>query len=273
MKSKEAMELVDAGIKNLTDALAAGKSDNLKAFLKVAANFHNYSLNNWCLIFSQCPHATRVAGYKAWQKMGRNVKKGGKSIKILAPRKGKQKDKETGEATGKEFLYFTTASVFDISETEGEELPSVFKVEGDPGEYTAILEDVIEEFGIELNSVETLGGALGVSRGGKIDVLDSLDGAQRFTTLVHELAHELLHRDEDRASLGKTQKETEAEAVSYVVGQAIGVDSLGQTADYVQLWKGDLEVFHQHLGRIQKCAKKIITALQKKAPKELADAA
>lgn len=273
MKSKEAMDLVDAGVKQLTDALAAGKSDNLKAFLKVAANFHNYSFNNWCLIFSQCPNATRVAGFKAWQKLGRQVKKGEKSLKILAPRKGKKKDKETGEETGGEYLFFTTASVFDISQTEGEDLPSVFQVEGDPGEYMELLEAVVEEFGIELNNVETLGGALGVSRGGTIDVLESLEGAQRFTTLVHELAHELLHRDADRASLSKTQKETEAEAVSYVVGQAIGVDSLGQTADYVQLWKGDLEVFHKHLGRIQKCAKQIIQAIQKKAPKELAEAA
>ena len=83
MKSKEALELVDAGIKTLTDELAGGKSDNLKRFLKVAANFHKYSMNNWCLIFSQKPEATRVAGYKTWQKLGRQVQAGSKGIKIL----------------------------------------------------------------------------------------------------------------------------------------------------------------------------------------------
>lgn len=272
MKSKEAMELVDAGVKNLTEALAAGKSDTLKAFLSMAANFHNYSFNNWCLIFSQCPHATHVAGFKAWQKMGRQVQKGQKSIKILAPRKGKQKDKETGEEIGKEYLYFSTASVFDVSQTEGEDLPSVFKVEGDPGEYLSILEDCIKEDDIELADEDHLGGSLGQSHGGKIKMLAGLEPAQRFTTLVHEWAHEKLHRDSDRVSLSKTQKETEAEAVAYVVGQAIGVDSLGQTADYVQLWKGDLELFHKHLGRIQKCAKEIIKSIQEKAPTTLVEA-
>lgn len=264
MKSKDAMDLVDQGLKTLTDALAAGKSDNLKAFLRMAANFHNYSLNNWCLIFSQCPHATRVAGYKTWQNLGRQVvKKGG--IKILAPRTYKQKDKETGEETGKKNLYFATVTVFDVSLTEGDELPSVFKVEGDPGEYLGILEELVGDLGIELTWEDSLGGALGVSKGGAISVLSNIEPAQRFTTLVHELAHELLHRMEDRASLSKKQKETEAEAVSYVVGQAIGVDSLGQTADYLHLWKGDLETFTKHLGRIQKCAKQIIQGLQKKA--------
>lgn len=263
MKSKEAMDLVDKGLKTLTDALAAGKSENLKAFLKVAANFHNYSLNNWCLIFSQCPHATRVAGYKTWQKLGRQVVKGGKSIKILAPRKYKKEDKHGVE---KENLYFATTNVFDISSTEGDDLPSVFKVEGDPGEYLDILEELVGDLDIELTwEDEHLGGALGVSKGGAISVLSNIEPAQRFTTLVHELAHELLHRTEDRASLSKQQKETEAEAVSYVVGQAIGVDSLGQTADYTHLWGGDLETFTKHLGRIQKCAKQIIQGLQKKA--------
>ena len=261
MKSTEATTLIDQGVKTLTAALSAGHSENLKAFLKMASHFHNYSLNNWLLIFSQCPGATKVCGYKTWQKLGRQVKKGGSSIRILAPRKFKKEDKDGKE---KEGMYFTTVPVFDISQTEGEDLPEVFKVEGDPGEYTAILEEVISDLGIYLEDVQDLGGALGRSKGGEILILKTLDGSQRFTTLVHELAHELLHKDEDRPS-SKTQRETEAEAVAYIVGQAIGVDSLGQTADYVQLWKGDLELFHKCLGRIQKCAKTIIEALQKKA--------
>ncbi len=270
MKSTEAMELVDKGVKTLTDALAAGKSDNFKTFLTMAANFHNYSINNWCLIFSQCPTATRVCGYKTWQKLGRQVIMGGKSIKILAPRKYKQKDKKTGEETGKESMYFSTVSVFDVSQTEGDDLPDVFKVEGDPGDYLSILEDCVREDSIELVDENNLGGALGQSHGGKIKMLASLEPATRFATLVHEWAHEKLHRDKDRATLGKTQKETEAEAVAFVVGQAIGVNSLGQTADYIHLWKGNLEVFHAGLSRIQKCAKQIIEAIQKKTPKPVA---
>lgn len=262
MKSKEALELVDAGVKTLTDALSQGKSENLKRFLQVASNFHNYSLNNWFMIFGQRPDATRVAGYKAWQKMGRQVKSGAKSIKIIAPRKGKRKDKE-GNETDKSYLFFSTASVFDISDTEGEELPTVFRVEGDPGDNLPALEAFIESQGIKLEEKESLGGPLGISYGGRIEVKSDLEPASRFTTLVHELAHEMLHKQEDRAKLTQAQKETEAEAVSYVVGQAIGVDSLGQTADYVQLWKGDLELFMGCLTKVQKCAKVIIEGLQK----------
>ena len=262
MKSNEAMEMVDVGVKSLTDALTAGKSDNLKRFLQVAANFHSYSLNNWFMIFCQRPDATRVAGYKTWQKMGRQVKAGAKGIKILAPRKGKRVDSD-GNKTDKDYLYFSTATVFDIADTEGEDLPSVFRVEGDPGEHLFALEAFIKAQGIELEDKFMLGGSLGASYGGYIEILEGLDPTQRFTTLVHELAHEMLHKQEDRASLSKAQRETEAEAVSFVVGQAIGIDSLNQTCDYVQLWKGDLDLFTSCLTRVQKCAKVIIEGLQK----------
>lgn len=263
MKSKEALELVNNGIDALAAALAKGKSDNLKRFLAVAANFHNYSLNNWCMIFAQKPDATRVAGYKAWQKLGRQVRKGEKSIKILAPRRGKRKDKD-GKETDQEFLYFVTIPVFDVSQTDGDALPSVFKVEGDPGEEALLsLEAFIASEGIDLEDKESLGGALGLSYGGRIEVLASLGRPERYTTLVHELAHEMLHKDKDRRELSKAVKETEAEAVAYVVGQAVGLDSLGQAADYVQLWNGDAEVFKASLKRIQKCAKAIVEGLQK----------
>lgn len=267
MKSQAALELVNEGIDKLAAELANGKSENLKRFLAVAGRFHKYSLNNWCMIYSQKPEATRVAGYKAWQKLGRQVKKGEKSIKILAPRKGREKDKETGKRDGKEFLYFVTIPVFDISQTEGDDLPSVFRVEGDPGqENLEILKCFILREGIELDEVESLGGALGVSYGGRIAVLESLDRPEMYTTLVHELAHEMLHKDEERRGLSKAVKETEAEAVAYVVGQAVGLDSLGQAADYVQLWNGDADVFKASLKRIQKCAKAIVEGLQEEIP-------
>ncbi|MHA2265614.1 MAG: ImmA/IrrE family metallo-endopeptidase, partial [Candidatus Thorarchaeota archaeon] len=192
------------------------------------------------------------------------VQAGSESIKILAPHRGKRKDKE-GNETDKDFLYFSAVPVFDISDTEGKELPSVFRVEGNPGEHLDALEAFVENIGIMVIDKKSLGGALGVSYGGRIEMKEDLEPSQRFTTLVHEMAHELLHKQKDRETLSKAVKETEAEAVSFVVGQAIGVNSLGQTADYVQLWKGDLDVFKASLGRIQKCAKQIIEGLQKPA--------
>jgi antirestriction protein ArdC len=261
MKTNEASELVETGIAKLATALAEGHSDNLKNFLKTAAAFHRYSLRNWMLIYSQCPDATKVCGYIAWQKLGRQVRKGEKGLKILVPIVGKKKDD-----SDKEQVYFGTGSVFDIAQTDGEDLPTVFDVAGEPGDHLAALEDVITTSGLELNYVQDLGGALGVSRGGTIDMIEGLDASQRFTTLVHEFAHEKMHwGNPNGCDLSKKQKETEAEAVAYVVGQAIGVDSLGQTADYVQLYKGDLALFKDCLTRIQKCAKQIIQDLQKVA--------
>lgn len=260
MKSKEALDLVNRGIEALANELENGKSDNLQKFLSFAATFHNYSINNWFMIFSQKPNATRVAGYKTWQKLGRHVRKGEKSIKILAPRRGKKKDKDDKE---QEFLYFVTTSVFDVSQTEGDDLPSVFRIDGDPGqEAMESLEGAVKSQGIKLEDKDCLGGALGRSHGGKIEILSSLTRPERYVTLVHELAHEILHKDLERRELSKAVKETEAEAVSFIVGQAVGLDTLNQAADYVQLWNGDLNIFKKSLKRIQKCATTIIGCLK-----------
>lgn len=155
MIKSEAGQLIERGTKSLIEALEAGHSDNLKAFLVTAANFHRYSLNNWLLIYSQCPEATRVSGYKTWQKLGRQVRKGGHSIKILAPRQYK---KEQPDGETKEGMYFRTVAVFDVSQTDGADLPTVFGTVGDPGEYLVSLETFILCQGIEIVEADTLGG-------------------------------------------------------------------------------------------------------------------
>lgn len=258
MHSQDAFKKVEEGIETLSKELEKGKSENLKRFLATAARFHRYSMNNLFLIMSQAPTATRVAGYQTWQSLGRQVLMGSKAIKILAPRKGKRQVVKDGETVNHESLYFVTVNVFDVSQTGGDELPGIFRANGDPGKHLGALESFITSKGITLSNASNLQGALGVSQGGSIEVLDSLNPTQRFTTLVHELAHEMLHRDEAQSNLSKAQKETEAEAVGYIVGQACDVDTLGQTADYVQLWAGDVKLFKACLGRIQKCAREIL---------------
>lgn len=111
--------------------------DNLANYLKTMAKFHRYSFNNVMLIVMQCPDASHVAGYKKWQELGRNVRKGEKSIRILAPCPHKKKvENEDGDETEIHWTTYRPVSVFDISQTDGKELPEICKkLTGDVADY------------------------------------------------------------------------------------------------------------------------------------------
>ena len=117
------------------DTLAAlldeGRSDQLTALLKTMARFHKYSFHNICLIASQCPTATRVAGFQTWRTMGRFVRKGEKGIAILAPIVGRRETESTGD-NARAIIGFRAAYVFDVDQTEGEPLPTPVEASGDP---------------------------------------------------------------------------------------------------------------------------------------------
>ena len=125
MKREEVSELVERGIRELNEALAAGKSDRLQQYLDVMARFPRYSFNNCILIAVQFPQARIVQGFHAWKKLGRSVKKGEKGIGIIAPMIGRKKDEEgqADDSTGKTIFGFKVVHVFDVSQTEGDELP------------------------------------------------------------------------------------------------------------------------------------------------------
>ena len=125
MKREEVSELVERGIRELNEALAAGKSDRLQQYLDVMARFPRYSFNNCILIAMQCPQAQMVQGFRAWKKLGRSVIKGEKGIGIIAPMIGRKKDEEgqADDSTGKTIFGFKVVHVFDVSQTEGDELP------------------------------------------------------------------------------------------------------------------------------------------------------
>ena len=125
---------------------------------------------------------------------------------------------------------------------------------------TAALKHAIVERGIELESVEDLGGALGTSSGGRIRLLNGLSPATEFTTLVDEYAHELLHRADDRPASRDT-RELEAEAVAFVVGGAVGPNPSDAFRDYIHLYRGDREALAGSLDRIQHAASEILAAL------------
>src|SRR4029077_12418869 len=130
------------------------------------------------------------------------------------------------------------AYVFDVEQTDGEPLAESREARGAPGTKKALVRRSILGPGIALESVDDLGGALGTSSGGCIRLLNGLSPAMEFTTLVHEYAHELLHRADGRPASRDT-RELEAEAVAFVVGGAAGLNTSDASRDYIHLYRGN----------------------------------
>ena len=261
---EQTLAKVDQSLQKLDEQLKSGHSATLTQFLSIMAKFHKYSFSNQLLIQLQCPDATNVAGFNAWKKLGRFVKKGQKGIRILAPivRKSKAKDLEPGETKEEErkVYGFRVASVFDVSQTDGKAMPDISRIDGDPGVFLPKLRSLIQNKGIEL-AYENLVGPHGISKGGAIVIDTALDPANEFSVLVHELAHESMHRGERRSQTTKTQRETEAEAVAFVVSQAIGVETTAKTTDYIQLYRGDSKLLAKSLELIRSTSLHLITSL------------
>jgi hypothetical protein len=167
-------ELIAANIKLLIEQLEAGHSDALTNYLTAMSRFHNYSFGNVLEIARQMPTATRVAGFWTWKNMRRSVNAGAKGIRILAPMVGvrRKKDKDAEKDITKQnervLLGFRNAYVFDVSQTNGVDLPTMHEVRGEPGENIERLAAFLKEQGIELVYRDDLQGALGKSYGGRI---------------------------------------------------------------------------------------------------------
>ena len=260
MNSENIKKVTNQAIEQLITALNEGRSETLTQYLAAIGRFHHYSLRNVMLIASQKPTATHVAGFQSWHKLGRFVKKGEKGIMILAPivrRKAESKEQnETDESSTA--VGFRAAYVFDISQTDGQELPTIGSVNGDPREYRQRLAKFVTEQGIALEYSEDIAPARGTSAGGKIALLPGQSPAEEFATLAHELAHEMMHRDERRNSTSKRSRETEAEAVAFVVCHAIGLETGSAFQDYIQLYEGDVKLLTASLEHIQKSATQIL---------------
>jgi hypothetical protein len=268
-KTQTAKEVIAANVKLLIDQLEAGHSEGLTAYLTAMGRFHNYSFGNILEIARQKPDATRVAGMYAWNQLGRKVIKGQKGIRILAPMIGirKKKDSEAEKDITKQnhpvLVGFRSAYVFDVSQTEGAPLPDLSeRVKGEVGEYRERLIDFLIAQGIELEFKESIAPALGMSYGGKIAILPGQAAAEEFSTLVHELAHEMLHKSERRTATTKTVRETEAEAIAFVVSQTIGLDAGRASADYIHLYHGNAALLAESLEIIQRTSALILSAIE-----------
>ena len=188
-------EMIAANIKLLIEQLEAGHSEALTSYLTAMSRFHQYSFGNVLEIARQMPTATRVAGFWTWKNLGRSVKAGQKDIRILAPIVGirRKKDVEAYKDITKQsepiLLGFRNAYVFDISQTEGVDLPEMHQVSGDPGENLERLASFVRSRGVQLAYNENIAPALGMSYGGRIALLPGQSKAEEFSTLAHETAH------------------------------------------------------------------------------------
>ena len=229
------LDQLTEGIRSLTT------SEAWLDYLRMQARFHRYSFGNVVLIHRQRPDATRVAGFHAWKALGRSVKKGERGIRILAPvtysRKAAE-ELEDGEP-GRLLVGFRGAVVFDVSQTDGQELPEgpTRRLTGNaPTESRARLEDVATGFGFRVEDSELPGSRNGDCSFGErlIRVRMGLAPAQQVKTLAHELAHGILHEGADCREVA----ELEAESVAFIVCAEMGVDSSDYSFGYVASWAG-----------------------------------
>ena len=290
-------------IRQITDKLEQGvhqifESDNYRAYLSTMAKFHSYSLNNTILIAMQKPGATLVAGYTAWQKdHDRHVKKGEKGIQIIAPSPYKVKqerdalDPKTGkpqmDALGnplKEIIEverpaFKVATVFDISQTEGKELPSigVNELSGGVEGYEALFDALKATCPVPIAFEDIPSGAKGYyhTEDHRIALQEGMSQMQTVKTLIHEMSHERMHSHEKEKPveerLSRRSMEVEAESVAFVVGTALSaehpelkLDFSDYSFGYIAGWSSGKETaeLKASLGRIQATASEMISEIE-----------
>lgn len=276
-------------IKEITDQLEAGiqelfESDKFKDYLTCMSKFHNYSLNNTILIAMQKPDATLVAGYKAWQTdHGRTVRKGEHGIKILAPCKFKvtvdSDENGTLENGGNdektkvmEYLRFKITHVFDVSQTEGKELPSIGADEltGDVREYRSMYKALVRTCPVAIVMEEIEGGAKGYynDTDKRIAILAGMSEMQTIKTIIHEMAHQKMHAEENadpEHPVDRRTKEVEAESVAYTVCQHLGLDTSDYSFGYIAGWSStrDTKELKASLERIRSASDELITEIDK----------
>ncbi len=248
-----------------SNVVAFTDSDRWKEWLRWCRSFYSYSVNNQFLIAMQAPHATQVAGYRAWQSKDRQVRKGERGIRILAPMSRTSTDDATGDKTPRIFG-FRAVTVFDISQTDGDQEPPGPVVELDGSDQTAVLTavcEVIEGDGYRAEEDDDLGGALGRTEWTpKRVALRGGPSAQQAKTAVHELAHIRLHAPgSDGADLERATKEIEAESVAYVVSHTLGLDTSDYSLGYLASWTREPDPILATATRINHAAQAITASV------------
>ena len=276
---QERRDKLDALRQRLEDQIAElVASDRWRAMLTTAARFHRYSWRNQMLIFSAMPDATRVAGYTDWAKHGRHVRKGERGIPIFAPVTYRRSQLLANDPTvslgavpadpdePRVMVGTKVAYVFDISQTDGADLPIVepehLTGDGPAGLRQTVTAELARRGYTVVESPDATYGALDRTAG-TVTVPASYEPAQQVKTLLHELAHAALDHDDDAEyAAHRGLCEAEAESVAYVVAAAAGLDASAYTVPYIARWtRGDLQLVKQTAQRVLATARDLIGAL------------
>ena len=286
-KLKEITDRLEQGITELFD------SERYKEYLRVMSKFHNYSFNNTLLIAMQKPDASLIAGFTAWKnQFQRNVKKGEKGIKIIAPSpfKIKQKTEKIDPQTQKPVIgkdgkpvteekeiaipAYKVVSVFDVSQTEGKELPdiAVDALTGDVEQYSDFFAALEKTSPVPIGFEKIEGGAHGYYHleDKRIALDEGMSELQTLKTAIHEIAHAKLHdidlnapKDEQQPRVDRRTREVEAESVAYTVCQHYGLDTSDYSFGYVAGWSSGRELaeLKSSLETIRSAAADIINSI------------
>jgi antirestriction protein ArdC len=253
---RDVLNQLETGIAALTS------SERWQQYLEFQSRFHRYSFNNALLIATQYPAATQIAGFTAWKKVGRSVRKGERAIWILAPIRARQLESESDSPV---IHGFRSVPVFDLSQTEGDDVPVICRqLDGEDGQRSfALLAGVAAMLGFSVDQCDLPQGVNGDCSHslGRIRVAQANATAQQVKTLSHELAHALLHETFSSRSLA----ELEAESTAYVICQALGLDTGAYSFGYVTTWAGDgvqaIRAIRSSGTRIQKTADTVLSAM------------
>ena len=286
-KLKEITDRLEQGITELFD------SERYKEYLRVMSKFHNYSFNNTLLIAMQKPDASLVAGFSAWKNnFGRNVMKGQKGIKIIAPSpfKIRQEVEKIDPHTQKPIIgkdgkpvteekeikipAYKVVSVFDVSQTEGKELPdiAVDELTGDVDRYKDFFAALEKTSPVPIAFENIEGGSHGYYHleDKRIAINEGMSELQTLKTAIHEIAHAKLHdidlnapKDEQQPRVDRRTREVEAESVAYTVCQHYGLDTSDYSFGYVAGWSSgrELSELKSSLETIRSAAAEIINSI------------
>ena len=285
-KLKEITDRLEQGIAELFD------SERYREYLKVMSKFHNYSFRNTVLIAMQKPDASLVAGFSAWKNnFGRNVMKGQKGIKIIAPSpfKIKQEMEKIDPHTQKPVIgkdgkpiteekeitipAYKVVSVFDVSQTEGRELPdiAVDELTGDVDRYKDFFAALEKTSPVPIGFEKIEGGAHGYYHleNKRIAIDEGMSQLQTLKTAIHEIAHAKLHDidlnapKDEQPRVDRRTREVEAESVAYTVCQHYGLDTSDYSFGYVAGWSSGRELaeLKSSLETIRSAAAEIINSI------------
>jgi antirestriction protein ArdC len=285
-------------LKEITDRLEQGitelfESERYREYLRVMSKFHNYSFNNTLLIAMQKPDASLVAGFSAWKNnFGRNVMKGQKGIKIIAPSpyKVKQEMKKIDPHTQQPIIgkdgkpvteekeitipAYKVVSVFDVSQTEGKELPdiAVDELTGDVERYRDFFAALEKTSPVPIGFEQIPGSSHGYYHleDKRIAIQEGMSELQTLKTAIHEIAHAKLHdidlnapENEQQPRVDRRTREVEAESVAYTVCQHYGLDTSDYSFGYVAGWSSgrELSELKSSLETIRSAAAEIINSI------------